>query len=70
MPMPNSEEEIDVGMVQEGIDGLEGMDRFFYEMEEDIRHAYSGKQYMLDHCGDGAEYCRQCCQPECGKRMR
>jgi hypothetical protein len=70
MSMPNSVEEIDNGMLHEGISQLDVMERFFYEMKTEMRHAYSGKEYMLDHCGEGAEYCRMCRQPECGKRMK
>lgn len=70
MGMPNSVEEIDNGLLHEGIDMLDGFERYFHDLEQEMRHAYSGKTYMLDHCGDGPEYCRQCCQPECGKRMK
>lgn len=72
MGMPNSVEEIEInnGMIQEGIDMLDEIELAFFEKDLEMRKAYTGKTYMLDHCGDGPEYCRQCCQPECRKRMK
>lgn len=69
MSMPNSVEEIDAGMIAEGIDDMDGLSKMFYEMRLDMMKNCVGKTYNLDHCGDGPEYCRECCQPECGKRM-
>jgi hypothetical protein len=70
MSMPYSVEEIDEGLISEGLDELNGMERYFHDLNAEMRREYTGKTYNLDHCGDGAEYCRECCQPECGKRIK
>lgn len=80
MAYPNSVEEIDAGMLAEGLDELldsDSAEKMFYEMEKDMRQGLQpimnaqrrGYGYWLDNCGDDKWYCQHCLQPECGKRM-
>ena len=80
MSYPYSVDEIDSGMIAEGIDEiLESGDlsaieevKFRQGLARD-QHREDRKQsndfgYWLDNCGDGVWYCQHCLQPECGKR--
>ena len=74
-----SVEEIDMGMLAEGLDELmdDPIARDFWEEEQAKKKALqpilnaqkSGYGYWLDNCGDGEWYCQHCLQPECLKRM-
>lgn len=51
------------------------------KLKQEMMHAYNGKQYYLDNCGEytdfdeeynlpaGSYYCMRCDQPECNKRV-
>ena len=77
MSYPNSVDEINEGMLEEGYDMLEGFEKDFEDMKIGMRYeqkkadnlAKSGYGYWLDNCGDDVWYCQHCLQPECGKRM-
>lgn len=76
MSCPNSVEEIDIGLIAEGIDSLDGIELEEYKFRNQLakeqhlanERAKAGYGYWLDNCGDGAWYCEHCLQPECGKR--
>lgn len=73
MGYPNSTEEIDPGMIMEGIESLEGFELAEYRLEQEQRKSdrifFKGHYgYWLDNCGDESWYCEHCIQPECGKR--
>ena len=77
MGMPYSTEEIDSGMLWEGYDSLEGLDKVYEDtrIQMKIDQARENKLnkvgygYWLDNCGDDVWYCQHCLQPECDKRM-
>ena len=75
--MINSVDEIDMGMLSEGYDELDEVEREYADEmlrreRENKKYADLAKRgfgYWLDNCGDGEWYCKHCLQPECGKRM-
>lgn len=77
MGYPNSIEEIDNGLLHEGIDKLEGFELAEYKFKQQLSKEQkiaaqreSGDYgYWLDNCGDGEWYCSHCLQPECSKRL-
>lgn len=80
MGYPNSVEEIDRGLLAEGLNELldsDSAEKTFYEMEREMKKGMQpimnaqrrGYGYWLDNCGDDKWYCQHCLQPECGKRM-
>lgn len=77
MGYPNSVEEIDNGMLHEGIDMLDGFELAEYELQSEMRHFFNKNKerqsgdygYWLDNCGDDIWYCQHCLQTECNKRM-
>lgn len=80
MSYPYSVEEINRGMIAEGIDEILNSNDSIAIEEYNFRHELlreqhlaDGKQsgdfgYWLDDCGDDIWYCQHCLQPECGKR--
>lgn len=74
--MLNSVEELDIGMTTEGRDELEGLDKFLYDRQSKVIHAFRKIQdiqckdysYWIDNCGDDKWYCEHCLQPDCTKR--
>lgn len=76
MSFPNSVEEIDIGLITEGIDSLNGIELEEYKFRNQLakeqhlsnERAKADYGYWLDNCGDEAWYCKHCLQPECGKR--
>lgn len=74
MGYPNSVEEIDEGLIHEGLDELSEIEYDFimsriHDQNKANRLAEEGYGYWLDNCGDDIWYCEHCLQPECGKRM-
>lgn len=77
MGFPYSTSEIDMGMLQEGYDELEGFEKDYADMMINMRSDQAkadklqqrGYGYWLDNCGDDVWYCEHCLQPECNKRM-
>ena len=80
MSYPNSVEEINQGLIAEGLDALlnsDSAEKVAYETERDIKNGLKpifdkqnrGYGYWLDNCGDDAWYCEHCLQEDCGKRM-
>ena len=73
MSMPYSVEEIDEGMIAEGLDELSD---FEYDiimsgiaLSNELERKQTGEYgYWLDNCGDGKWYCAHCFQPDCSKR--
>jgi len=73
MSYPNSVEEIDTGMLAEGLDTIPEAERdFILSVKQDERRvekmARRGFGYWLDNCGDDEWYCKHCLQPGCLKR--
>lgn len=74
MGYPNSVEEIDEGLIHEGLDELSEIEYDFimsriHDQNKANKLAEEGYGYWLDNCGDDIWYCEHCLQPECGKRM-
>lgn len=74
MGYPNSVEEIDEGLIHEGLDELSEIEYDFimsrvHDQNKANKLAEDGYGYWLDNCGDDIWYCEHCLQPECGKRM-
>lgn len=74
MGYPNSVEEIDEGLIHEGLDELSEIEYNFivgkiHDQNKSDKLTTMGYGYWLDNCGDGVWYCEHCLQPECGKRM-
>ena len=78
MSMPNSVDEIDIGMVAEGLAELPAAEYDFWmstriDQNRTNNLTEKGYGYWLDNCGeevDGDPYyfCKRCLQPECNKR--
>ena len=74
MGYPNSVEEIDEGLIHEGLDELSEIEYDFimsrvHDQNKANKLAEDGYGYWLDNCGDDIWYCEHCLQPDCGKRM-
>lgn len=74
MGFPNSVEEIDEGLIHEGLDELSEIEYNFivdkiHDQNKANKLAEAGYGYWLDNCGDGVWYCEHCLQPDCNKRM-
>lgn len=80
MGMPYSVEEIDNGMIAEGIDEILNSNNPIAIEEYNFRQELSREQhqidkkqsgdfgYWLDNCGDDIWYCKHCLQPKYCKR--
>lgn len=80
MSYPYSVEEIDAGLIAEGIDEILNSDDPIVIADYKLRKELSKEQYRIDrkqsgdygywlnNCGDDIWYCQHCLQPECGKR--
>lgn len=77
MSMPYDAEDIDPGMIWEGIEELPWPEReiqmaLIYDRAQAERMAENGRGVgcWLDNCGDDEWYCRHCFQQECEKRKQ
>lgn len=77
MGMPYEAEEIDSGMIWEGIEELPPIERdiqmaLIYDRARADKVAAHGHGlgYWLDNCGDDEWYCRHCLQKDCEKRKQ
>lgn len=76
MGFPNSVEEIDNGLLYEGLDMLNKIERCYDNYQRKSNYEFNklfSKQrdefgYWLDNCGDNEWYCKHCLQPECENR--
>ena len=77
MSFPYSVDEIDNGMIWEGIESLNDIERAEFDLRMELKQQqlevdksqYGDFGYWTDNCGDDLWYCEHCIQPECCKRM-